>query len=292
MSQTGHQPSQGDEGGRKKKKESKQGEVRDSGCEEKYKYHCCNLGSWNFTPPNSPPPKKQKAVSAKPSTVISKVSTEAKNYLWQVRFVCDCIHIHHQRPRKSQGAEPNIDMKNSNLQVEGGVLEGWMTTTTTRWSRLLSALSPMNALAAAQRNKNASTYALGSQVPLNKEAEEASNGELPNGALDSGRWSAVFILTFLQYLGGMEKDIWAFKRRDTCTCYKQFGTQFTQEAVQRATERRNTVGSTGLSVVGDFMDSTDTHSEDHQGEVHWDEVKDDLSHERQANDETHDEEKE
>ncbi|KAH9042281.1 hypothetical protein EDB85DRAFT_1840247, partial [Lactarius pseudohatsudake] len=111
-----------------------------------------------------------------------------------------------------------------------------------------------------------------------KKPKKRGNGELPNGALDSGRWSAVFIPTFLRYLGGMEKDIWAFKRRDTVhvlqaiwnTVYAgstdrgmpkvkhmvEIGSAVHEVAVQRATEWRNAVGSTGLSVVGDFMDST------------------------------------
>ncbi|KAH9021374.1 hypothetical protein EDB84DRAFT_1565350 [Lactarius hengduanensis] len=111
-----------------------------------------------------------------------------------------------------------------------------------------------------------------------KKPKKRGNGELPNGALDSGRWSAVFIPTFLRYLGGMEKDIWAFKRRDIVhvlqaiwnTVYAgstdrgmpkvkhmvEIGGAIHEVAVQRATEWRNAVGSTGLSVVGDFMDST------------------------------------
>ncbi|KAH9014676.1 hypothetical protein EDB84DRAFT_1277593 [Lactarius hengduanensis] len=111
-----------------------------------------------------------------------------------------------------------------------------------------------------------------------KKPKKRTNNELPGGALDAGRWSGIFIPTFLRYLGGMEKDIWAFKRKDAVhvlqavwnTVYAgstdgsipkikhlvEIGGAVHEVSVQRATEWRNAIGATGLSVVGDFMDST------------------------------------
>ncbi len=118
------------------------------------------------------------------------------------------------------------------------------------------------------------------------------NSTLPDGALNSGRWSSVFIPTFLRYIGGMNKDVWAFKRQDNihvlqaiwnqvyvgsakedrqkikylvkvgCTVHEVVRervialkhTNYSQ-SIQRVTEWQNSIGSTGLSVVGDFMDT-------------------------------------
>ncbi|KAH8994190.1 hypothetical protein EDB92DRAFT_1944016 [Lactarius akahatsu] len=195
-----------------------------------------------ISPPNSLPPKKQKAASAKPSTVISKVtSTKAKttsaksascavlststtNVLAKPARRAKCRH---------EELEPPSDSK-SDGEVEGGVLGGldddyndameqaaveqqYAQLTGMEFSPLTAAaLSPMKASAAAQRNKNSLDIRTGIASPTRtKKPKKRGNGELPNGALDSGRWSTVFIPTFLRYLGSMEKDIWAFKRHNT-----------------------------------------------------------------------------
>ncbi|KAH9023365.1 hypothetical protein EDB84DRAFT_1440984 [Lactarius hengduanensis] len=140
-------------------------------------------------------------------------------------------------------------------------------------------LSPLGAPAATQRNKKNLDIRTGIASPnRTKKPKKRNNSELPSGALDAGRWSGVFIPTFLRYLGGMEKDIWAFKRKDAVhvlqavwnTVYAgstdgsmskikhlvEIGGTVHEVSVQRATEWRNAIGATGLSVVGDFMDST------------------------------------
>jgi hypothetical protein len=109
-----------------------------------------------------------------------------------------------------------------------------------------------------------------------------------------GRWTAVFIPTYLRYLGGVNEDIWAFKRQDTARVLQAIWNKVYEgsakdgrqkvkflvepstavyqvvrqlvlnsekythdfQSVQRATEWQNTVGSTGLSVIGDFLAMT------------------------------------
>ncbi|KAH9010527.1 hypothetical protein EDB84DRAFT_1583677 [Lactarius hengduanensis] len=239
-----------------------------------------------ISPPNSPPPKKQKSVSAKPSIVISKVSTKAKTTSGKSAS-CAIVSTSttnvlakpvRRAKRRHEELESSSDSE-SDGEVEGGVLGGMDDDYDDAMEQAAAALSPMKASAAAQRNKNSLDIRTGIAGPTQtKKPKKRGNGELPNGALDSGRWSAVFIPTFLRYLGGMEKDIWAFKRRDTVhvlqaiwnTVYAgstdrgmpkvkhmvEIGGAVHEVAVQRATEWRNAVGSTGLSVVGDFMDST------------------------------------
>ncbi|KAH9013473.1 hypothetical protein EDB85DRAFT_2158167 [Lactarius pseudohatsudake] len=246
------------------------------------------VATWvhGISPPNSPPPKKQKSVSAKPSIVISKVSTKAKTTSGKsascaivststtnvlAKPVCRA-KCRHEELESSSDSE-------SDGEVEGGVLGGMDDDYDNAMEQAAATLSPMKASAAAQRNKNSLDIRTGIAGPTQtKKPKKRGNGELPNGALDSGRWSAVFIPTFLRYVGGMEKDIWAFKRRNTVhvlqaiwnTVYAgstdrgmpkvkhmvEIGGAVHEVAVQRATEWRNAVGSTGLSVVGDLMDST------------------------------------
>ena len=47
-----------------------------------------------------------------------------------------------------------------------------------------------------------------------KLVKRLGNKELPNSALDNGRWLAKFILTFLQYIGGTKKDAWTLNVQD------------------------------------------------------------------------------
>ncbi|KAH9013394.1 hypothetical protein EDB85DRAFT_2141408 [Lactarius pseudohatsudake] len=183
------------------------------------------VATWvhGISPPNSPPPKKQKSVSAKLSIVISKVSTKAKTTSGKSAS-CAIVSTSttnvlakpvRRAKRRHEELESSSDSE-SDGEVEGGVLGGMDNDYDDAMEQAAAALSPMKASAAAQRNKNSLNICTGIAGPTQtKKPKKRGNGELPNGALDSGRWSAVFIPTFLRYLGGMEKDIWAFKRRDT-----------------------------------------------------------------------------
>ena len=121
-----------------------------------------------------------------------------------------------------------------------------------------------------------------------------SNKELPNGALDNGRWSATFLPTFFRYVGSTSKDIWALNLQDTITALQAIWNEVYKgsaqdrqskikhlvelggvvhnvvrrsmvplltisanhsQSNQRVIEWRSSVGSNGLAVVGDFMDS-------------------------------------
>ncbi|KAH9008506.1 hypothetical protein EDB85DRAFT_2164316 [Lactarius pseudohatsudake] len=183
------------------------------------------VATWvhGISPPNSPPPKKQKSVSAKPSIIISKVSTKVKTTSGKSAS-CAIVSTSttnilakpvRRAKRRHEELESSSDSE-SDGEVEGGVLGGMDDDYDDVMEQAATALSPMKASAATQRNKNSLDIRTGIAGPTQtKKPKKRGNGELPNGALDSGRWSAVFILTFLRYLGGMEKDIWAFKRRDT-----------------------------------------------------------------------------
>ncbi|KAH9011303.1 hypothetical protein EDB85DRAFT_2160104 [Lactarius pseudohatsudake] len=224
-----------------------------------------------ISPPNSPPPKKQKSVSAKPSIVISKVSTKAKNYLWQpVR----------RAKRRHEELESSSDSE-SDGEVEGGVLGGMDDDYDDAMEQGCCRFEPHEGISCRTKEQEQPRHThWDRRSHSNKKPKKRGNGELPNGALDSGRWSAVFIPTFLRYLGGMERTSGPLNGATPCTCYKRFGTQFTQEVPNRGMPKvkhmveiggavhevvrpssepqsgETQLASTGLrSVVGDFMDS-------------------------------------
>jgi len=39
--------------------------------------------------------------------------------------------------------------------------------------------------------------------------------QLPKGVLEHGRWTNTFLPTFLQYVGGSNKDVWTLTLQDT-----------------------------------------------------------------------------
>ena len=127
-----------------------------------------------------------------------------------------------------------------------------------------------------------------------KRTKRQGNRQLPSGALDNGRWAVIFVPTFLRYVAATSKDVWTLKLHDTITAlqaiwneiYKgsvqdrrkkikhlvekgdavhdvvcrilmllsTISTNYSQ-STQRVTDWRSTIGSNGLAVVGDFMDS-------------------------------------
>ena len=133
-------------------------------------------------------------------------------------------------------------------------------------------------------------------VQETKLLKRQGNGQLPRGALEHGRWTNVFVPTFLRYVGGTSKDIWALKLQDAITALQAIWNEVYKgstkdhqnklkhlvepggavhdvvrrfmmlrvlltisanysQSIQRLTEWRSSVGSNGLVVVGDFMDS-------------------------------------
>ncbi|KAH9030721.1 hypothetical protein EDB84DRAFT_1439057 [Lactarius hengduanensis] len=284
----------------KKKKESKQAKFETPDAKKNIN---TTVVTWvhEFHRPTQPPPKKQKSVSAKPSIVISKVSTKAKTTSGKSASCAIVSTSTTNGPRRSRCAEPNVvheelessSDSESDGEVEGGLLEGWTTNYDDAMEQAAAALEPHEGISCRTRNK---------RPTQTTEAEEARQWRTPNGALDSGSGLAGFIPDFFSgTLAGMEKaSSWAFKRRDTVHVFTtdRFGTSFTQEvpigACQNSHSRlveiggpvhqkvvrefthpsplkytnlflgrpashrvaQNAVGSTGLSVVGDFMDST------------------------------------
>jgi len=127
-----------------------------------------------------------------------------------------------------------------------------------------------------------------------KRTKRQGNRQLPSGTLDNGRWAVVFVPTFLRYVAATSKDVWTLKLHDTITAlqaiwneiYKgsvqdrrkkikhlvekgnavhdvvcrilmlllTISTNYSQ-STQRVTDWCSTIGSNGLTVVGDFMDS-------------------------------------
>lgn len=128
-----------------------------------------------------------------------------------------------------------------------------------------------------------------------KASKRRSNQQLPSGALENGKWAATFVPTFLQYVGCTQKDVWTLKSQETITAlqgiwnevYKgniqhyqkkikhlvepggavhcvvcisvmlllSISTNYSQ-SIQRVIEWRSSIGSTGLTVVGDFLTSS------------------------------------
>ena len=127
-----------------------------------------------------------------------------------------------------------------------------------------------------------------------KPIKRHGNKELPNGALDNGRWTAIFIPTFLRYIGSTNKDPWTLDVQDTISTLQKIWNEVykgsTQDrrmkvkhlvekydavynvvrrfaapsltisadysqSYQRGIEWRSSIGSNGLAVVGDFFDS-------------------------------------
>ena len=127
-----------------------------------------------------------------------------------------------------------------------------------------------------------------------KRTKRQGNRQLPSGMLDNGRWAVVFVPTFLRYVAATSKDVWTLKLHDTIMAlqaiwneiYKgsvqdrrkkikhlvekgdavhdvvcrilmllsTISTNYSQ-STQQVTDWRSTIGSNGLTVVGDFMDS-------------------------------------
>ncbi|KAH9006194.1 hypothetical protein EDB86DRAFT_3070212 [Lactarius hatsudake] len=231
-----------------------------------------SVANWRhrLSPPNSPPPnlKKWKVLSVKAGTIVSKVTSKAKSTSAKSAS-CAVVststsNILAKLARRAKCRYEELESaSDASDEVEGMALGGMDDDYDDTLEQAAAVLSPLRAPAAAQKNKK---------------PKKQNNSELPGGALDSGRWSGVFIPTFLRYLGGMEKDIWAFKRQNTVhvlqaiwnTVYTgstngsmlkikhlvEIGGAVHEVSAQRATEWRNAIGATGLSVVGDFMDST------------------------------------
>ncbi|KAH9013949.1 hypothetical protein EDB85DRAFT_1899439 [Lactarius pseudohatsudake] len=172
-----------------------------------------SVSNWRhrLSPPNSPPPnsKRQKVQSVKASTIVSKVTSKAKTTSAKsascavvststssvlAKLACRAKHRYEELESASDASD----------EVEGMAPGGMDDDYDDALEQAAAVSSPLGAQAAAQRNKSQS----------NKETEEANQQRTPGGALDAGRWSGIFIPTFLRYLGGMEKDIWAFKRKD------------------------------------------------------------------------------
>ncbi|KAH8988445.1 hypothetical protein EDB86DRAFT_3081572 [Lactarius hatsudake] len=226
-----------------------------------------SVANWRhcLSPPNSPPPDLKKTEGSSASCAI--VSTSTSNVLAKPA---------RRAKRRYEELESASDASD---KVEGMALGGMDDDYDDALEQAAAVLSPLRAPAAAQKNKKSLDIRTGIASPTRtKKPKKRNNSELPGGALDSGRWSGVFIPTFLRYLGGMEKDIWAFKQQNAVhvlqaiwnTVYAgstngsmskikhlvEIGGAVHEVSVQRATEWRNAIGATGLSVVGDFMDST------------------------------------
>ncbi|KAH9021770.1 hypothetical protein EDB85DRAFT_2152145 [Lactarius pseudohatsudake] len=246
------------------------------------------VANWHhrLSPPNSPPPnsKKRKVQSVKASTIVSKVTskaktTSAKSASCAVVSTSTSSVLAKPARRAKRRYEELESASDASGEVEEMAPGGMDDDYDDALEQAAAVLSPLGAPAAAQRNKKNLDIRTGIASPnRTKKPKKRNNSELPGGALDAGRWSGVFIPTFLRYLGGMEKDIWAFKRKDAVhvlqavwnTVYAgstdgsmskikhlvEIGGAVHEVSVQRATEWRNAIGATGLSVVGDFMDST------------------------------------
>ncbi|KAH9007897.1 hypothetical protein EDB84DRAFT_1447257, partial [Lactarius hengduanensis] len=235
-----------------KEKESKQSKVRDSGCEEKIN---TTVVTWvhGISPPNSPPPKKQKSVSAKPSIVISKVSTKAKTTSGKS---ASCAIV-------STSTTNVLAKPNSNLQVTPSPmarLKGGAWRDGRRLRRRDGAgccrFEPHEGIS-CRTKEQASTYALGSQVPLNKKPKKRGNGELPNGALtlEGGRPSSVPTFSPVPW------SAWKRTSGPLNGGHRARVTSDLEHSLHRkpspaSPEVAKRSCSTGLSVVGDFMDST------------------------------------
>ncbi|KAH8997212.1 hypothetical protein EDB86DRAFT_3076798 [Lactarius hatsudake] len=236
-----------------------------------------SVANWRhrLSPPNSPPPdlKKQKVLSVKAGTIVSKVtskakSTSAKSASCAIVSTSTSNVLAKPARRAKRRYEELESASDASDEVEGMALGGMDDDYDDALEQAAAVLSPLRAPAAAQKNKKSLDIRTGIASPhSNKETEEAKQ-----------QWSGVFIPTFLRYLGGMEKDIWAFKRQNAVhvlqaiwnTVYAgstngsmskikhlvEIGGAVHEVSVQRATEWRNAIGATGLSVVGDFMDST------------------------------------
>ncbi|KAH9022626.1 hypothetical protein EDB85DRAFT_1895155 [Lactarius pseudohatsudake] len=246
------------------------------------------VANWRhrLSPPNSPPPnsKKRKVQSVKASTIVSKVTskaktTSAKSASCAVVSTSTSSVLAKPARRAKRRYEELESASDASGEVEEMAPGGMDDDYDDALEQAAAVLSPLGAPAAAQRNKKNLDIRTGIASPnRTKKPKKRNNSELPGGALDAGRWSGVFIPTFLRYLGGVEKDIWAFKRKDAVhvlqavwnTVYAgstdgsmskikhlvEIGGAVHEVSVQRATEWRNAIGATRLSVVGDFMDST------------------------------------
>ncbi|KAH9021448.1 hypothetical protein EDB85DRAFT_1895658 [Lactarius pseudohatsudake] len=253
--------------------------------------------------PNS---EKRKVLSLKANTIVSKATSKAKTTSAKsascaviststssvlAKLVRRARHRYEELESASDASDEVEEM------APGGMDDDYDDTL----EQAAAVLSPLGAPAAAQRNKKNLDIRTGIASPnRTKKPKKRNNSELPGGALDAGRWSGVFIPTFLRYLGGMEKDIWAFKRKDAVhvlqavwnTVYAgstdgsmskikhlvEIGGTMHEVSVQRATEWRNAIGATRLSIVqvGDFMDSTGLNTT----EARWEAVDQLLADER------------
>ncbi|KAH9021375.1 hypothetical protein EDB84DRAFT_1620833 [Lactarius hengduanensis] len=112
------------------------------------------VATWvhGISPPNSPPPKKQKSVSAKTSIVISKVSTKAKTTSGKSAS-CAIVSTSttnvlakpvRRAKRRHEELESSSDSE-SDGEVEGGVLGGMDDDYDDAMEQAAAALSPMKA---------------------------------------------------------------------------------------------------------------------------------------------------
>ncbi|KAH9007489.1 hypothetical protein EDB85DRAFT_2165508 [Lactarius pseudohatsudake] len=184
-----------------------------------------SVSNWRhrLSPPNSPPPnsKRQKVQSVKASTIVSKVTSKAKTTSAKSAS-CAVVSTStssvlakpaHRAKHRYKELESASDASD---EVEGMAPGGMDNDYDDALEQAAAVLSPLGAQAAAQRNKvqNLDIRTGIASPNQTKKPKKRTNNELPGGALDAGRWSGIFIPTFLRYLGGMEKDIWAFKRKD------------------------------------------------------------------------------
>jgi len=63
------------------------------------------------------------------------------------------------------------------------------------------------------------------------------NKQLPNGALDNGRWTVTFVPTFLQYLGATNDDVWTLKLHDTITALQAIWNEIYKGSAQDGREK-------------------------------------------------------
>ncbi|KAH9010634.1 hypothetical protein EDB85DRAFT_1901810 [Lactarius pseudohatsudake] len=183
-----------------------------------------SVSNWRhrLSPPNSPPPnsKRQKVQSVKASTIVSKVTskaktTSAKSASCAVVSTSTSSVLAKPARRAKRRYEELESASDASDEVEGMAPGGMDDDYDDALEQAAAVLSPLGAQAAAQRNKKNLDIRTGIASPnRTKKPKKRTNNELPGGALDAGRWSGIFIPTFLRYLGGMEKDIWAFKRKD------------------------------------------------------------------------------
>ncbi|KAM6499161.1 hypothetical protein JOM56_004669 [Amanita muscaria] len=239
-------------------------------------------------PPLARPSKKSKVSSA--SSVVTKIGNATATSVPSTKSSRSCAIVSKAtaevlgKPKKPE-PKPTVGTKRTAAELDSD--SNWAPTTIYGGlqdeddikEQDAASASPMKSPMATAKSKASIQVKPGISTPVKvkKTTQKSGNKELPNGALDNGRWAGVFTPTFLKYLGGINEDVWAMTDRKAARVLQAIwnavynhassnietkishmveqGDAVHKVATQRATQWRNSIGSAGLTVVNDFMDN-------------------------------------